>query len=320
MTETRIRYIAWSAVGLVLVLLPLVLPRYSTYVATMILIYAIYAMSLDVLLGYLGYTSFGHAAYFATGAYAAVIGATRFGLSGTLLILVALGAVLIVALAFGAVALRTSGLPFIMITLALGQALWGLAYRWASVTGGDNGISGLARPTLPFVGSLTEPHAYYYFVLAIFAVAAGLLALVTYSPLGLSWRGIRDSELRMLALGYNTWLHKYLAYVISALFGGLAGILHAYLIGFVSPEVAFLTNSATAILMVILGGPGTLAGPCLGSAVIILIRQMVSSVIERWLIVLGLVYIGTVVFLPGGLLGLARQAFERIWIPRERGS
>lgn len=315
MLSRRARWVAIAVAAGLLLWLPVHLSPYTVYVLTTMLVFAIFAMSLDLLIGYLGYTSFGHAAFFATGAYGAVISAVRLGQSLWLNTGVALGAVLVVALVYGLVALRTRGLPFIMITLALGQALWGVAYRWASVTGGDNGISGLARPTLPWIGQLEGHTEFYYFTLAAFGLVYLMLHVLTSSPLGLSWKGIRDSELRMEALGFNVWLHKYIAYVVSAFFGGVAGVLNAYLTGFVSPEAAFLTNSATAILSVILGGPGTLLGPSLGAGVVILIRQMVSSVTERWPIVLGLVYIGTVMFLPGGILGMTRRVAAR-WLAR----
>lgn len=296
---------------LVLGVLPVFLSSYPVFVLTSILIFAVFAMSLDVLIGYLGYTSFGHAAFFGVGAYAAVISALRLGQSFWWNGLIGLGTVVLVAMIFGAVALRTSGLPFIMISLALGQALWGLAYRWATVTGGDNGLSIPMRPELPLIGPLESSLSYYYFVLAVFGIAVLVLSLLVRSPFGLSWRGIRDREIRMQVLGYHTWLHKYLAYITSAFFGGLAGILNAGLTGFVSPEALSIGNSATAILTVILGGPGTLIGPCLGAAVIVIMRQIVSSATQRWLTALGIVYIVTVMFLPGGLMGTIRRLMFR---------
>jgi branched-chain amino acid transport system permease protein len=295
-----------------LLLIPAFLGSYPVFVLTSVLIFAIFAMSLDILIGYLGYTSFGHAAFFGVGAYAAVIGALRLGQSFWSSTLLALAAVVLVAVVFGAIALRTAGLPFIMITLALAQALWGLAHRWASVTGGDNGLAAAMRPEVPFVGHLESSHAYYYFVLAVFVAVVAALSLLVRSPFGLSWRGIRDSEIRMQMVGYHTWLHKYVAYITSAFFGGLAGILNASLTGFVSPDTLTIGNSATAILMVILGGPGTLVGAALGAGVIIVMRDIVSSVTERWTLVLGFTYVVTVMFIPGGLMGLFGRLMMRI--------
>ena len=297
---------------LMLAVVPSFLATYPVFVLTSVLIFAIFAMSLDILIGYLGYTSFGHAAFFGVGAYAAVISALRLGQSFGWNGLLGLGAVLVVAMIFGAIALRTSGLPFIMISLALGQALWGLAYRWATVTGGDNGLSIPMRPELPLVGCLESSLAYYYFVLVVFGITVLVLSLLVRSPFGLSWRGIRDREIRMQVLGYHTWLHKYVAYMTSAFFGGVAGILNAGLTGFVSPEALSIGNSATAILTVILGGPGTLMGPCLGAAVVVIMRQIVSSATQRWLTVLGVVYVVTVMFLPGGLMGTIRRLLHQI--------
>jgi branched-chain amino acid transport system permease protein len=298
--------------GLVLLVLPTFLSSYLVFVLTSVLIFAIYAMGLDVLVGYLGYTSFGHAAFFGTGAYAAIISALRMGQSFWGSLLFALGTVLLVGMIFGAIALRATGSPFIMISLASAQALWGLAYRGASVTGGDNGLSASLRPAIPFVGRLENTYAYYYFVLVAFAITVAVLSLLVRSPFGLSWSGIRDGELRMQVLGYHTWLHKYLAYITSAVFGGLAGILNAALTGFVSPETLSLGNSATAFLMVVLGGPGTLIGPCLGAGVIIMMRQIVSSFTQRWAMVLGVIYIFTVMCIPGGLMGMIHRLMARI--------
>ena len=297
--------------ALMLVALPIYLSSYSVFVLTSVLIFAIYAMSLDILIGYLGYTSFGHAAFFGVGAYAAVLGTLRLHLSFWGSLLLAIAAVLLIAMVFGAIALRTSGLPFIMISLALAQALWGLAYRWSSFTGGDNGLSVPMRPALPVIGRLESTGAYYYFVLAVFVVAIAALSLLVRSPFGLSWRGIRDGEVRMQLLGYHTWLHKYVAYLTAAFFGGLAGILNTGLIGFVSPEALALGNSATGILMVILGGPGTLVGASLGAGVVVVMRQIVSSITQRWTMVLGVVYIVTVMCIPGGLMGMIRRLMSR---------
>jgi branched-chain amino acid transport system permease protein len=297
---------------LVLLVFPAFLSSYPVFVLASALIFAIYAMGLDVLVGYLGYVSFGHAAFFGMGAYAAALSTLRLGQSFWGSLLLALTAVLLEAMLFGAIALRATGSPFIMISLASAQALWGLAYRWASVTGGDNGLSVRLRPAVPFVGRLESSHAYYYFVLVAFLITVAVLSLVVRSPFGLSWRGIRDGELRMQVLGYHTWLHKYLAYITSAFFGGVAGVLYAALTGFVGPEALALGNSATAFLMVVLGGPGTLIGPSLGAGVIIVMRQMVSSFTERWAMVLGVIYIVTVMFIPGGLMEMGRRLMTRI--------
>jgi branched-chain amino acid transport system permease protein len=315
MMSARYKLLVGILVALVLIVLPLFLPTYPVFVLTTMLIFAIFAMSQDIMMGYLGFTSFGHAAFFGMGAYAVVISALRLGQSFGLNLSIGLIAVVVMALLFGLVALRTSGLQFIMISLALAQGLWGLAYRWVSVTGGDNGLSGLARPQLPIVGSLSDPYSYYYFVLVVFAIVLGVLSVLVRSPFGLSWRGIRDSEIRMQMLGYHTWFHKYVAYVISGFFGGVAGILNAYLTGYVSPDAISLNTSAMAILTVILGGPGTLLGPTLGAAVVILMRQAVSSVTDRWSLVLGAIYILTIMFLPGGLLGTAARILGRVKVP-----
>jgi branched-chain amino acid transport system permease protein len=312
MNFNRQRLLIAALVVLVLVVVPNFLPTYPVFVLTMVLVFAIFAMSQDIMMGYLGFTSFGHAAYFGMGSYAIVLSALKLGQSSGMNALVALGAVLILALLLGLIALRTSGLQFIMISLALAQAFWGLSVRWVSFTGGDNGVSGLMRPELPLFGRLTDPYAYYYFVLVVFAIVFVVLSVLVRSPFGLSWRGIRDSEIRMKMLGYNTWLHKYVAYVVSGFFGGVAGILNAYLTGYVSPDAAGIMTSATAVFSVVLGGPATLIGPTLGATVVIIMRQFVSSFTNRWSMVLGAIFILTIMFLPGGLLGTASRILNRV--------
>jgi branched-chain amino acid transport system permease protein len=176
-----------------------------------------------------------------------------------------------------------------------------------SLTKGDNGISGVPRPDLGVAWSLWSPLPFFYFALAALAVAWALLGLLVSSPFGLSLRGIRESESRMRILGYNVWLHKYLAFVIAGTFSGLAGALWAYYNGFVSPADVQLVTSVEALLMVALGGPGTLAGPAAGAAIIVFLKNFVSVYTKRWLLILGAVYIGVILFAPRGLAGaLAR--------------
>jgi branched-chain amino acid transport system permease protein len=172
---------------------------------------------------------------------------------------------------------------------------------------GDNGIAGIARPQLAGA-SLASPVAFYYLALAAFLLALGLLSLIVRSPFGLSLRGIREAERRMRALGYHVWLHKYLALVISGAFAGLAGALWAYYDGFVSPVEVHLVTSVETLLMVALGGPGTLLGPALGAAVIVLVKNVLSMYTKRWLLILGLVYIGVIVLAPRGIAGALRGA------------
>jgi branched-chain amino acid transport system permease protein len=172
---------------------------------------------------------------------------------------------------------------------------------------GDNGIAGIERPTIAGA-SLAAPLAFYYLVLVAFAAAFAILSVVVRSPFGLSLRGIRDTERRMRALGYDVWLHKYLAFVLAGAFAGVAGALWAYYDGFVSPVDVHLVTSVETLLMVALGGPGTLVGPALGSAVIVLFKDLLSIYTKRWLLLLGLLYITVIVLAPRGILGAIRGA------------
>jgi len=296
------------AVGFVvgLFLLPWLVPEYAIFILSTWLVLAIMGMSLDILIGYLGHVSFGHAAFYGLGSYAVILSAQHITPSFLLDFLIACVVVVAVAMVFGVIALRTSRLQFIMITLALAQALWGLAFRWSELTGGDSGLFGLQRPSIPGL-DFADPYTFYYFLVVVFCVAALCIWTIVRSPLGLTWHGIKQNESRMSALGYNVWLHKYIAYVVAAFFGGIAGILNAYLTGFVGPDTLFLTTSATAILIVILGGAGTVYGAFFGAGVIVLTRQVVSSYTDRWTLVLGLIYVVVVLLLPRGLAGLPER-------------
>ncbi len=163
-------------------------------------------------------------------------------------------------------AIRATGVYFLMITLALGQCVWGLAYRWNSLTGGDNGINVTARPS--FGLDLTNERTFFFLVFGFFIFTLIALYVLVQSPFGRSLAGIRERELRMQILGYNTWLHKYIAFIIAGAFGGLAGVLWAHTNGLVSPETVVLTTSVDALLMVVLGGAGTLVGGVIGSVIV----------------------------------------------------
>ena len=262
-------------------------------------------MSLDVLLGYTGLPSLGHAAYFGVAAYAVALLTTerQVGFAGCVV-----GGVLVAAITagvFGLVAIRAAGklLPHDHLGPRHGRV--GARLPVASLTKGDNGISGVARPALGSL-DLTAPIPFFYLALVATALAWGLLGLLVSSPFGLGLRGIRESELRMRALGYNVWLHKYLAFVLSGTMAGFAGVLWAFFNGFVAPTDVQLLTSVETLLMVALGGPGTLAGPAIGAAVIVFLKNFVSVYTKRWLLILGAVYIGVILFAPRGIVGALR--------------
>jgi len=300
------------AVAGVLLGLALIAPFTDAFVILLItraLILAILAMSLDILLGFTGLPSLGQAAYLGIGAYLTAILATKFnfGLGWSFWVVALLGILLAAATAafFGLFAVRASGVYFLMITLALGQCVWGLAYRWNSMTGGDNGINLPRRPA--FGIQLSSDVTYFYVVFGFFVLSLLMLYVLVKSPFGRSLEGIREREVRMRTLGYNTWLHKYLAFIIAGGFGGLAGVLWAHANGHVSPEDVVLTTSVDALLMVVLGGPGTLVGGAIGAAVVLFLREYLSTLVAWWQYVLGAVYILTILYLPDGLMGMARR-------------
>ena len=297
--------------GCLFVALPYVLSSYDLGLVVEVLVFALFAMSLDLLIGYTGMASLGHAAYFGVAAYATGLLSVKLGWSVWAVLPVSLAAAALTALLFGLLALRTRGSYFLMITLALSQVVWGLAFGWRSLTGGDDGLPDVPRPSLgPHLSFVTD-RPFYYFVLLLVGVATVLLVAIVSSPFGYALRGIRESETRMLALGYNVKAYKLLAFVLAATFAGLAGSLYVYYTRFVSPDYLEVLRSAEVLLMVILGGAGTLIGPAIGAAIIVLLENVVSAYTERWLVVVGVIYILVALFAPNGLVGLARDLVRK---------
>ena len=299
---------AVSVVGiLVLLLLPHFLSTYYLGLVIQMMIFALFAMSLDLLIGYTGMASLGHAAYFGVAAYATGLLALKLGWSVWLALPAGLLVAALTATLFGFLALRTRGSYFLMITLALSQVVWGIAFGWRSLTGGDDGLPEVPRPNLGLPWPLTDETPFYYFVLFCIGVGTFLLIRIVSSPFGFALRGIRESETRMLSLGYNVWRYKLAVFVLAATFAGLAGCLYVYYNRFVSPDYLQVVRSAEVLLMVILGGAGTLIGPAIGAALIVLLDNVVSAYTERWLLVLGVIYIVVALFAPRGVVGFLRE-------------
>ncbi len=281
---------------------------YYVNLASQVLIAALFALSLNLLVGYAGLTSLGHAGYLGLSAYISGWLMLKLGWGHGASAAAALAGTTAMAALFGLVALRATGISFLMITLALGQILWGVAYRWTAVTGGDNGLSGLTRPS-PFGIDLGHPTHFYFFALAVLVLVWGLIAVWVRSPFGASIRAARDQPRRMSALGFNVWLIRWITFVVSGFFGAVAGLMYVYYHQFISPHSLSLANSAEMLLMVIAGGPGTLVGPVLGAAMVVLLKNLASVYVDRWIMLLGLVYLFIVLFVPGGLVaGLARAS------------
>jgi branched-chain amino acid transport system permease protein len=280
----------------------------STYyvnIASQILLYAVFALAINVLVGYAGLVSLGHAGLFAIAAYAAA----RILSTGHGHLAVAAGALAVALVAsaiFAILSLRGTGLGFVMITVAIGQIVWGVAYRWISLTNGDNGISISGRPS-PFGISLASAPAFYWATLVVFILALVSMAVFVASPFGASLCGTRDQPRRMNALGYHVWMIRFLAFLFSGFWSGVAGLLFLYYNQLVSPQVAALTASAEALLMVIAGGTATLLGPVVGAALVVIVKNVVSAYIERWNFVLGAIFVAIVVFMPEGLVPGSRR-------------
>ena len=298
---------AWTAIVLAaLALLPLAITGYHTSIATQILIYAALAMSIDILAGYTGRTPLGHGAIFGVATYVVLYYVTAANGSLAAGIVLGILAATATAVVFGALAIRTSGVYFLLLTLALGMIVWGVSLRWTSVTGGENGIRGNIKPEW-----LANHVNLYYLTLAVTSLMALAMWRFVNSPFGLTLKGIRESESRMRALGYNVPLHVFIGFVVSGFFAGLAGILYAFYNSFVSPSTVELKQSVSGLLMAIVGGVGTLFGSLIGSIVIISLENMVSLYTERWSMVLGFMFIFTMIFAPEGLVGKARQILAR---------
>ena len=284
---------------------------YYINIASQILLWAVLALALNVLVGWAGLTSLGHAGLFAVGGYAAAL-LLGHGWGHLAADLAAIAITLAATAVFAGLALRATGIGFLMITLAIGQILWGVAYRWVSLTNGDNGVNVPTRPA-PFGISLTDAGPFYLASLIVFLGAVASMIVFARSPFGAALRGTRDQARRMTALGYNVWLIRFLATLFSGFWAGVAGLLFIYYNQFIGPQVVALTTSAEALLMVISGGSGTLLGPIAGAAIVVVMKNVASAYIERWNLALGVIFILIVSFMPEGLVPGSMRLWRAGW-------
>jgi len=309
------RLIALAIGLLALVTLPHWMPGvYYVNVASQILFSAIFAMGLNVLAGYGGLVSLGHAGLFGIAAYATGY-MLQAGYGHPVAILTALAAGLAAAAVYAVLSLRATGIGFIMITLALGEIVWGLAYRWISITGGDNGINLHGRPE-PFGFSLVSVNAFYYATLVIFILSLAMVTVFVRSPMGAALMGTRDQPRRMNALGFHVWAIRFWACMFSGLLTAIAAILFVYYQQFISPQAVDLTASAEVLLMVISGGAGTLLGPIVGATLVIVVKSVVSGFIERWNFLLGAIFVAIVILMPEGLVPGSVRLWRLAWRKR----
>jgi branched-chain amino acid transport system permease protein len=299
----RARGLGIAVVVAAIAVLPLVAGPYPVKLVQEILIWGIFAMSLDLLMGYAGMVSFGHSAFFGIGAYTAALVLPKW--PGLLAALAAPAlAAAVGALAIGFLSIRVGGVYFIMLTLAFSQMFFALTFQNAFL-GAEDGITSVPRPTvLGF--TITSLGVFHVYLLAIVGAAALLLHRVVRSPFGHVLRGIHDNEERMQAVGYAVRRYKLLAFVIAGTVAGVAGSLYTQFVGSISPDAFLWTTSGEALLMVIIGGTGTLNGAWLGAAAFILLQSLVSSYTERWMLILGLTFVLFVLFAPGGIVDALR--------------
>jgi len=298
--------------------LPWVAGEYYINLCSQIFIAAIFAASLNLLVGYGGLPSLGHASWLGLAAYISAWMSLKLGLGHWITAPAALLGTTLVACAFGWISLRATGLGFLMITLALSQVLWGTAYRWVSVTDGDNGLRGLTRP-MPFGISLDGATSFYYFTLAVSVVAIVFMAMFVASPFGAALRGTRDQPRRLGALGHAVWTVRWITFVYSGFWAAVSGLLFVYYNKYIHPASLSITSSAEALLGVIAGGSGTLAGPIVGAAIIVLLKNYVSGFIERWNMLMGFVFVLIVMFMPEGVVPGVRRLLRRIGERKKSG-
>jgi len=305
-------YIAAAILLVFLFVAPAFLSTYLLGLLILTLIYGIFTMSLNILTGYAGLPSLGHAMFFGVSAYTVGILDVEMSTNLGLELIAGLSAAVVIGAGFGLLTVRSKGISFVMITLALSMVLWGLATNLAGLTGGTDGLSGVSRPDMSLILlDLEETRHFYYFVLGFFFFSALLMYLIMRSPFGYALLGIRESETRMSSLGYNVWGYKYMSFIVSGVFAGLAGILFAYYNGFVHPSDLGIETSAKVLFMLILGGAGTLYGPLMGACAIVLMENYISAYSERWPMILGTIYVLVVLFAPDGVYDPIRRFIRR---------
>ena len=299
----------WLGIALIagsLLLPPFLAGDFYINLASQILIASIFALSLNLLVGFGGMTSLGHASYLGVAAYISALLTSKYGFGHGAAAAISISGTIAMAAFFGVIALRASGLGFLMITLALSQVFWGLAYRMSNVTNGDNGITGLTRPA-PFGISLDNPVSFYWFVLIVAVAAFVMMTMFVSSAFGSSLNGVRDQPRRMAALGFNPWLIRWITFIYAGFWGGIAGLLYVYYHKYIHPSSLSTTSSAEALLGVIAGGSGTLGGPVAGAALVLLLKNYASAYIERWNMLLGFVFLFIVLVMPRGIVpGVSR--------------
>ena len=305
--------IGFAATAIIGVLMPFVLPQYSLTVLIEALIFGLLAMSLDLLVGYCRLYSFGHAAAYGLGAYSAALILTQLQLPLPAGIALAVLVTVVAAVPIAWICTRSTGVSFAMLTLAFAQLGYAMLFRFRDITGGSDGIVGIPRPAGPFGMSWFQGKTgYYYLVLGCLLGAYLLCRAIVRSPFGAVLAGIRENEAKTIALGYNTRAYKTATVVLAYGFGGLAGALYAAFAGFASPELFFWLVSGRVLIMVVVGGAGTLIGPILGGVFFVFLEHELSQVTDLWPLIFGSIFMAFVLFAPEGIWRLLTIRFKAV--------
>lgn len=301
------KFIFIAILLILLLIYPTLFSKYSIIILTELLILGMFSMSLDILMGYTGLVSFGHAAYLGVGAYITGFLITKF--SSPMIIAILLGSIAsgVTAWPIGFISVRSKGLYFAMLTLAFGQFLYTIAYKWKDLTGGDDGMVGIVRYPLFGFLNLDSATNFYYLTLFSLLFLYFICFFLMRSPFGKVLLGIRENEEKVESLGYNTSAYKIMAFVIAGTVAGFAGGLYSTFMGYVSPKIMFWVMSGHVVMMVVIGGIGTLLGPIIGAAIFVLTQHIASTYTENWMLVMGIIFCIFVVFVPRGILGIFKR-------------
>lgn len=304
-----------AAVLIFLTAFPLLAPYEA--LAIEVLIYGLYALGFNLVFGYMGVLSFGHAAFFGAGAYGTGIAIVHFGVPWPLAVVIGVAMAGIVAMIMGGVAIRTRGIYFAMVTLALAQCVYYIVYHMPDYSGGENGLTGVSVRTLDLgvatFNLMRQPLAKYYLMLVFVGVAIWLFSRILNSPFGAVLEAVRENENRARACGYNVLLTKWCAFVLSGLFCGLAGALSAIHLSVVPIESLHYHQSGLAVMMALLGGMGTFFGPFIGAMAFQVLEDVITARTTHWQLFLGIIFIVFVLFFPRGIWGSLLH-----WIRHER--
>lgn len=310
MSASRVKWTVLAIGVLAAAYLPYMVGPFYVSLATQALFFGLFALSINIIAGFGGMITLGHAGLMGVAGYALAILSVNEGWGLAAAIAGALAATVLASAFFALLVVRTRGTYFVMVTLAEGMVIWGIALRWQELTGGENGIPGVPKPD--FADAYWQ---FYYLVLVVVAISTVLIGLLVRSPFGLGLKGIRDAEDRLAPLGYNAALHKLIAFTLSGFFAGVAGLLLAMYNSFIGPSDVFFLASAEGLLMSILGGVGTLSGAFVGASIVVVVQNWVSTYVDRWQTLLGVVFVLVVLFAPDGIVG----AWTRhVWEPLTR--